>query len=252
VIDAVLCLFRKEQASVLSLDRICEWLGSPGFSVGQEPTCELRRRQISSLLSASDVFNSVEPRRSCQWALSSGDANLRHIEELKASIRGILADSGPAGSDELIAELQIAGYDLDFVRSLLRGDSFEFVWDPEDGRYWFKDEPRPIGGTFEGWAEALAAAFGLFPSGASVEEISRVLCLSTVSGFVRPTRHALSTELSRHSSSFERVARGRYRLRSAHGANGSFEFAARDDTVGDYEPFNPLVFYDEWSGFPSL
>jgi hypothetical protein len=65
---------------------------------------------------------------------------------------------------------------------------------------------------FESISHALAFALELFPEGASVEELSWYLCMSTVNGSKAITRRSVSRELSRRTDLFRHLSRARYTL----------------------------------------
>jgi hypothetical protein len=168
--------------------------------------------------------------------------------ELESSIRTVLLESGPVAVEQLVDLLGDTGHEVDHIRSFLDCHSDEFASDPHR-RYWFMDRPWPVPRFISGWARALVVALGVFPGGASIDDVLSVLCLSTVSGCGRPTRHSVATELSQRPLLFERVARGSYRLLVPAGAEASSGSGDRDETGGEEEAFDPYSFYDQWPVF---
>jgi hypothetical protein len=105
--------------------------------------------------------------------------------------------------------------------------------------------------------QALMWACAELPAGATIEELYRLLCLSTVGGTKQIERRKVSRELSRRSDLFARVGRAKYIcLRPVQAARQlpAQQWAAAeisDSPIGPLqrceEDFDPFTFFG--SGF---
>jgi HAMP domain-containing protein len=123
----------------------------------------------------------------------------------------MLTTNGPMTLEQFTQSTQLSGADIRLFERFLSNHPAEFTRHP-DSTYWFTGQPRPIQRDFESISHALAYALSLSPGGASVEELTRFLCLSTVNTLKTIIRRNVSRELSRRTDLFQHVARGRYTL----------------------------------------
>jgi hypothetical protein len=123
----------------------------------------------------------------------------------------MLTNGGPMTLEAFVQTTQLHGADAGLFERFLSEHASEFTLGPND-TYWFTDQPRPVLRDFESISHALAFALGLFPEGASVEELSWYLCMSTVNGSKAITRRSVSRELSRRTDLFRHLSRARYTL----------------------------------------
>jgi hypothetical protein len=214
--DAISYVFRQEQTSLLSLDRICEGLQSPILFInwkreGTIPTSQIPRRRISSTLSSSELFVKAGPPRDCMWAIRPHNPLFLSDGAISSSIEQMLTNNGPMTLDQLVHTSQLTGADTTLYERFLTEHTSEFTC-ASDETYWFTNQPRPNSRDFETITHALVYALSAFPEGASVEEVNWFLCLSTVDTSKTITRRIVSRELSRHPSIFENLARARYKL----------------------------------------
>jgi hypothetical protein len=113
--------------------------------------------------------------------------------------------------EQFAQSTELNGADLRLFERFLAEHSSEFT-KHADNTYWFTGQPRPIQRDFESISHALAYALSLCADGASVEELTWFLCLSTVNTFKTITRRNVSRELSRRTDLFEHLSRARYAL----------------------------------------
>jgi hypothetical protein len=123
----------------------------------------------------------------------------------------MLISNGPMTLEQFAHTTQMNGADIRLFERFLTEHSSEFTRHP-DNTYWFTGHRRPVQRDFESISHALAYALSLTPEGASVEELTWFLCLSTVNTFKTITRRNVSRELSRRADLFQHLARARYRL----------------------------------------
>jgi len=214
--DAIIHAFQQEQTSLLSLDRICEYLHSPSLYLNSKkdgliPCSSIARRRISSTLSSSELFVRAGPPRTCLWAIRPNNPLFLSDGAISASIEQMLAANGPMTLDAFVHTTQLNGADAVLFARFLADHPAEFALGA-DGTYWFTNQPRPIYRHFVSISHALAYALGVFKDGASVEELSWFLCMSTVTGQKAISRRSVSRELSRRTDLFDHLARARYTL----------------------------------------
>jgi hypothetical protein len=231
--DAIIYAFRQEQISLLSLDRICEVVQSPNLFLnakkdGLVPCSAVIRRRISSALSSSELFVRAGPPRACLWAIRPTNPLCLSDGVISSSIEQMLTSTGPMTLEQFSQSSQLNGVDAGLFERFLAEHESEFERHP-DNRYWFRGQPRPMQRDFESISHALITALSLFPKGASVEELTWYLCLSTVSTFNAISRRAVSRELSRRTDLFEHLARARYGLIEKRLIDGTDAKAAAED-----------------------
>jgi hypothetical protein len=251
--DAIIHAFRQEQTSLLSLDKICEIIQSPNIFLnakkdGVVPGSTIIRRRISSTLSSSVLFVRAGPPRACLWAIRPNNPLFLSDGVISSSIEQMLTNTGPMTLEQFAQTTQLNGADIPLFERFLTEHSSEFVRHP-DNTYWFTGQPRPIQRDFESISHALVFALSLFPEGASVEELTWYLCLSTVNTFKTITRRNVSRELSRRTDLFDHLARARYTLsanrsvenrQAASEKNRQFEIAPLPTPAAVYPFFAPL------------
>jgi hypothetical protein len=214
--DAIVFAFRQEQTSLLSLDRICAIVQSPNLFLnakkeGLVPCSTVVRRRISSTLSSSEMFVRAGPPRTCLWAIRPSNPLFLSDGVISSAIEQMLTTSGPMTLEQFAQSTQLNGADIRLFEKFLSDHSSEFARH-DDSTYWFTGQPLPIQRDFESISHALAYGLSLSPEGASVEELTWFLCLSTVNTFKTITRRNVSRELSRRTDLFEHLSRARYAL----------------------------------------
>ena len=214
--DAITWVFKQEQTSLLSLDRICQVLQSPNLYInikksGLVPCSTIIRRRISSTLSSSDLFVRAGPPRMCLWAIRPNNPLFLSDGVISASIEQMLTNNGPMSLEEFVGQTSLHGADIHLFERFLNEHESEFTRG-EDGTYWFTGQPRPIQMEFESISHALVYALRVFPHGASVEELTWYLSRSTVNGSKSITRRCVSRELNRRVDLFNHLSRARYIL----------------------------------------
>jgi hypothetical protein len=214
--DVIIYSFRQEQTSLLSLDRICQVVQSPNLFLNAKregilPCSTIIRRRISSTLSSSDVFVRAGPPRTCLWAIRPNNPLFLNDGVISASVEQMLTSNGPMTLEQFVQTTQLNGVDIHHFERFLVEHANEFT-KQSDSTYWFTGQPRPVQRDFESICHALAFALSVFPDGASVEELTWYLCLSTVSTFKTITRRNVSRELSRRTDIFNHLERARYTL----------------------------------------
>ena len=212
--DAISWVFKHEQTSLLSLDRICQVLQSPNLYInvkkqGLVPCSSVVRRRISSTLSSSDLFVRAGPPRVCLWAIRPNNPLFLSDGVISASIEQMLTNNGPMTLEEFVNQTSLNGADINLFERFLNEHESEFSRG-SDATYWFTGQPRPIQADFESISHALVFAFRAFPNGASVEELTWYLCRATVGGTKGITRRCVSRELSRRTDLFNHLSRARY------------------------------------------
>jgi hypothetical protein len=216
VSDAIVYAFQHEQTSLLSLDRICEVVQCPSLFLnakkdGLIPCSTIVRRRISSTLSSCALFIRAGPPRTCLWAIRPNNPLFLSDSVISSSIEQMLTNSGPMTLEQFTQSTQLNGTDVGLFERFLAEHATEFARHSDD-TYWFTGQPRPIQRDFESISHALVFALSAFPEGASVEELTWYLCLSTVNTVRTITRRNVSRELSRRTDLFDHLARARYRL----------------------------------------
>jgi hypothetical protein len=216
LVDAIVFAFRQEQTSLLSLSRICEVLQAPNLFInfkkeGLIPCSSIIRRRISSTLSACELFVKAGAPRTCVWAIRPNNPLFLSDGAISTSIEQMLTSHGPMTLEDMVAASQLNGADISLFEQFLANHPGDFAANP-DGTYWFPHQPPPIIRDFESISQALSFALSIFPEGASVEEVTRFLCLATVGGSKVITRRYVSRELSRRPDLFQNLSRARYKL----------------------------------------
>jgi hypothetical protein len=114
--------------------------------------------------------------------------------------------------DEIVAKADFPEASVELLQRVLGIQGSELTILP-DGRIWFIGLPVPLRYGFDSLTSALEFAFSMFRDGATIEELRRVLCLSTDNG-VPITRMAISRELTGNSKMFSTIQRGKWNLAS--------------------------------------
>jgi hypothetical protein len=214
--EAIAHAFKIEQSSILTLARICAVLSLPNLYIKSRHevvvSCStITRRRISSTLSSSELFVRAGPARAGLWAIRPNNPFFLSDAALGASIHQMLTSHGPLTLEQLGMLTDLGGVDCAMLEAFLVQHADEYSRDG-DGSFWFTGRIRPAPCNFESMGHALLWAFSEFPDGASVEEMHRLLCLSTVGGSKRITRRSVSRELSRRTDLFMHSSRARYVL----------------------------------------
>jgi hypothetical protein len=215
--DAIIFAFRIEQASLLSLDRICDVLLHRNLSLRRTsgppiPCATINRRRIGNTLSSSEFFERLGPRQSGLWGLRANNPSCLSEGVLASSLEHLLTTHGPLTFDQMVQFSDLRGADLLTYRGYLASHCNDYTEGP-DGTFWFANQRRPVAMVFECIAQALAWGLGEFLDGATVEQLHWLLCLSTVQGSKPLTRRCISRELSRRTDLFASLSRARYHLR---------------------------------------
>jgi len=213
--DAITYIFKQEQTSLLSLDRICEVLNNPEFSINSKshgfiPCSSISRRRISSTLSGSELFVLAGPPRTCLWAIRPHNPLFISDGAIAASIEQMLLANGPLTIHQFVEKTELSGAHLPLFDRFLTEHQNEFVKHNNE-TWWFSQQCLPIQEDFDNLCHAITTAFNAFPNGACVEDIHRYLCLSTVGG-KRIARRSISRELSRRQDLFIHLSRAKYGL----------------------------------------
>lgn len=211
--DAISFAFRQEQTSLLSLDKICEVLSKPDLFVNSKtqgiiPTSTIARRRISSTLSSSDLFVRAGPPRTCLWAIRPNNPTFISDGAIAASIEQMLTTNGPMTTEQFVETTDLTGAHKPLFDRFLAEHQDEFA-QHENGTWWFINQPLPLRKEFDNLCHAILSAFEPFQEGATVEEIHRYLCLSSVGGKLI-TRRSISRELSRRTDVFLHLSRAKY------------------------------------------
>jgi len=214
--EAISYVFRQEQTSLLSLDRICEVLSSPNLFLvsknqGPVPCTSITRRRISSTLSSSELFIRAGPPRTCLWAIRPHNPEFISDGAIASSIEQMLTENGPMTLQEFVNRTELSGAHLPLFENFLREHKEDYSQDSEGKTWWFSGQPLPLEKEYETLCQAITSAFIVFPDGASVEELHWYLCLSKV-GSKKITRRSISRELSRHQDLFIHLSRARYNI----------------------------------------
>jgi hypothetical protein len=214
--DAIVYAFRQAHTTLLSLDKICAIVQSPNLFLkarkeGLIPCSTIIRRRISSTLSSGQLFVRAGPPRTCLWGIRPNNPLFLSDGVITASVEHMLTSAGPMTLGQLVQATQLEGADVQLFERFMGEHTNEFTKNPDD-TYWFAGQPLPIQKDFESIGHALAFALSRLPDGASVEELTWVLCLSTVNTVKTITRRNISRELSRRTDLFRHLSRARYAL----------------------------------------
>lgn len=214
--EAISFVFKHEQTSLLSLDRICEVLNLPELFISSKKSgivsCStISRRRISSTLSSSELFIRAGAPRACLWAIQPHNPLFLTDGQISSSIDQMLTTHGPLTLHQFVTMTDLVGVDNSLIERFLSDHSTEYTMAP-DGTYWYAGQTRPTKMDFDNINSALIYAFKNFPKGASVEELHWFLCLSTVAHTKPITRRSVSRELSRKPELFLHLARAKYTL----------------------------------------
>jgi hypothetical protein len=174
----------------------------------------------------------------------------------------MLTAHGPLTLEQFAALTDLSGVDYGMLDQFLCQHSEQYSR-ADDGSYWFAGQMRPCKANFPSMGSALLWAFGEFPVDASVEEVHRLLCLSTIGGIKPITRRSISRELSRRTDLFTHSGRARYMmagrvmaLQPAPEPVSKDMFpvqivqAALCNSRDDEEDFNPFTFFGSAFEFP--
>ncbi|KAH0791116.1 hypothetical protein GPJ56_004927 [Histomonas meleagridis] len=250
LIDLITHIYRQEQTSMLSLDRIFEAMQNPNFflntkSNGTVPCSTISRRRISSVLSSSDFFVRAGPPRTCLWAIRPNNPLFLSDATISTSIEQMLTTNGPMTLEQFVEFTELNGADIKLFENFLHEHSNEFS-QLEDGKYWFTGQKPPVPKNFDNISQALISAFSNFPQGASVEELHWNLCLSTVGGNKPISRRSVSRELSRRTDLFMHLSRARYILmpqainRRPRSLSTGFKLHPSQDQISFPSPTSPI------------
>jgi hypothetical protein len=219
--EAIAHAFKLEEATVLSLDRICAILSQPNLHLrtrdeGVVACSMVTRRRISSTLSSCDVFQRAGAPRTCMWGMRSAQPPFLSDTALTAAVEQLLTKHGPLTSDQLMCLSDIGDAALFATFFDERPTAYACA---EDGSWWFAGHARPARVEYESMVQALLRAFAEFPNGATVEDLHWVLCLSTIGAAKAITRRRVSRELSRRTDLFAHVSRAKYAPLRGSGAH---------------------------------
>ena len=216
ITELILFAFKKEQTSLLSLEKICQNIQSDQYLIKRNNTligCEtLQRRRISSALSSSDMFIRAGTQRACMWALRPNNPLFISDGQIASSLDHMLTNNGPLTLEEMVRLSDINGCNALVYEKYLNEHTDEIA-KTSDGKYWFTNNPIPAVNYFNNICQALKYAFyNAFPNGACVEELFRYLSISYVIPHKKITRRNVSRELSRRPDFFKHLSRARYIL----------------------------------------
>jgi hypothetical protein len=115
--DAIVYMFRQEQTSLLSVDRICAGAQSPHLYLnakkgGPVPCSTIIRWRISSTLSSCDMFMRAGPLRACLWAIRPTNPLFLSDGVILSSIEQMLAHSGTMTLKQFVQTTQLSGADF--------------------------------------------------------------------------------------------------------------------------------------------
>ena len=217
--EVILAVFKHENTSILSLDKICQDVASPNLKLDNGkgipvPCTTISRRRISSILSSSEFFIRAGAPRSCQWALRPQNPLFLSNGALASSIEQTLTEHGPLPTHEFVNLSGLAGSNESVFAHFFSSHPDEYTMD-EEGRWWFANQPKPIIQQFENVVLALLFAFQKLNKECSIEELHWYLCLATTDGNKRISRRKISRELSRRTDLFKHVSRAKYSLLQA-------------------------------------
>ena len=212
--EAIAHIYRSENTSLLSLDRICQALRDSNLKLetgsGTVPCSQVSRRRISSILSSSELFIRAGPPRSCMWALRPCSPFYLSDGALSSCINHILTEEGPLTISQIVELGDVHGADATVISEfLIRSKEYET---DEHGVWWFAGQPKPEKWTCDSVVSGLVRAFEALGREASIEDLSRLLCLSTLPHGKKISRRKISRELSRRPDLFSRMSRAKYAL----------------------------------------
>ena len=214
--EAITFVFKQEQTSLLSLDKICEVLNSDNLLLisknqGPIPCSSITRRRISSTLSSSELFVRAGPPRTCLWAIRPHNPQFISDGAITASVEQMLTNNGPMTLQQFVEQTELSGAHLPLFERFFNEYKTEYQYNNENQTWWFINQPIPIEKEYDTLCHAILSAFEQFPNGTSVEELHWFLCLSTV-GSKKITRRSISRELSRRQDLFLHLSRAKYTL----------------------------------------
>lgn len=214
--EAITAVFKSEQTSLLSLDRICQSLSNPDWVIcsgsnGDIPCSSISRRRISSILSSSDLFVRAGPPRSCMWALQPSNPLFANDSALCSHIEQILTEHGPLTTEEIVTFSQIPEANETIIDEFLKAQTQSFTLQANN-RWWFENQPYPLEYRFDSVIGALLFAFETLNRDASIEELNWFLCLSVDCKGQKISRRKISRELSRRPDLFSHISRAKYSL----------------------------------------
>jgi hypothetical protein len=174
------------------------------------PASSVARRVVMSVLSSSDHFVSSGNPSAHIWALCPKNIFYQCDSAIESSVEQLLNVNGPMTINEVIAKADFPGASVGLLERILalRESGLNVL---PGGRIWFIGIPVPARMGFDTVKESLEFALSLFPEGASIEDLRRVLCLSTENG-VPITRISVSAGLSANPEVFAAVQRGKWTL----------------------------------------
>ena len=212
--EAITSVFRSENTSLLSLDRICQALADMKHRIetpkGVVACPEISRRRISSILSSSELFIRAGPLRSCMWALRPNSPYYLSDGALSNCVNQLLTTHGPLKIAQIIEYGDVHGADASVISDfLMRSEDHEC---DANGVWWFKGQPLPERWACDSVISALVRAFEVLQREASIEDLSRLLSLSVLPQGKKISRRKISRELSRRPDLFSRVSRAKYTL----------------------------------------
>lgn len=127
------------------------------------------------------------PVRSGVWAVRPSSQLFPSESALSGSVEQMLIAHGPLTVDQFASLTDLSGVDSGILEVFLLHHSRNYTRGI-DGSYWFARQKRPTARNFDSMSQALIWAFMEFPNGATIEEIHRLLCLSTVAESKRISR----------------------------------------------------------------
>lgn len=216
--EAITAVFKTEQISLLSLDRICLTLSNPNWiiSSGNNKVVQcssISRRRVSSILSSSELFVRAGPPRSCMWALRPQNPLFTNDSALSSHIEQVLAENGPLTTQEIVNAGDIAGATDTIIQNFLESHTSDFCIN-SDGKWWFSQQPYPETNHFDNVINAIVYAFEKLNRESSIEELFWFLSLSVDGKGHKITRRKISRELSRRTDLFVHISRAKYALQN--------------------------------------
>jgi hypothetical protein len=218
------------------------------------PANAVPHRLILSVLSNSVEFVRSGPASRQVFALRPNNPFSRSPSAVAASIEEILSKSGPLTLDQFRDSADFPVSALDVIEKVLSVHADEFTTLP-DGRIWFVNSPVPVRAGFHSVQAAVEFGFSIFPQGATIEELRRLLCLATIDG-LPITRIAIARELATRPQVFVQLDREKYALAGSDAARQRSPVAARTKAASvsprtppaftlddEDEPFNPESFF---------
>lgn len=257
ITDAVNYVFQYEKKSLLSFDRICEVLQNENLyyvskKQGILPCSSITRRRISFILSTSDQFVRAGSERTCMWQLKPHNELYLSDSTIRGFVEQVLSTNGPMTIDQIQQISGLSGADESIYHRFFSVNENYFTMG-SNGAFWFANQPIPEKKNFENINTALVSAMNKFPDGASIEEVSWFLCLSTINGAKAITRRSISRELSRRPDLFLHVSRARYVLNKENvnvkdvvneSLNLEFNDVAEDFVDQNDDFFDPSSFFN--------